>query len=183
MRRQRPVFIESMRATFANETNEVSNTPGQGPAGPLLLLLLLLAGCASVRVTPAKLAASAVQGAQQSEALSDLARWQKAVGLCNAFLDSPYRRTLPKGRVRLTPEGMEFVLGRTNLPVRVKCTRGGDLVVRISKLLAQERSDGFAVGLTPPNAPAWALPNRTPGLPGRPTSASRRSTEARCRDL
>jgi hypothetical protein len=139
-----------VRATFANEIHRARDAANQGRAAALLLVFLLLAGCASVRVTPAKLAASALQSTNHSEALSDLARWQEAVGLCNAFLDSPYRQTLPKGRLRLTPEGMEFVTDGRVLPVRVNCTRGGDLVVRVSKLLAQERSDGFAVGLTPP---------------------------------
>jgi len=70
--------------------------------------------------------------------------------LCNEFLNSPYRKTLPKGSLRLTEEGTEFVTEKRVVPIRIRCSTSGDLVVRVSGLLAQERSDGFVVGLARP---------------------------------
>ena len=106
----------------------------------------IFSGCSSVPVTPGNLAAIRVRTEERDNALK---RWDEAVRLCNAFLASPYRSTLPEGTLQLTDEGMVFVTGDAVLPVRVRCTRWGDLVVATS-YTAQERSDGFVVGLMSP---------------------------------
>lgn len=105
--------------------------------------LLLLSGCASVPITPATLAASTDRPEERDDALK---RWREAVNLCNAFLESPYRQTLPKGEIWLTDDGMEFVADGVVRPVNVRCTRWGDVLVWFD-MAAQERSDGFVVGL------------------------------------
>ena len=104
--------------------------------------LLLGSGCAAVRVSPAALKASPQR---RSECAAELKRWREAVAICNLFLDSPNRKTLPKGRVRLTEDGMEFVANGVVQPARVRCSDWGDVLVWFD-FTAQERSDGFVVG-------------------------------------
>ncbi len=106
----------------------------------------LSSGCATVPITPARVAAAPVATELRDGCLS---RWREAVQLSNAFLASPYRKTLPAGELRLSDDGMEFVVGTNALPVRVRCTTWGDIVVA-SEFVAQERADGFVVGLAPP---------------------------------
>ena len=108
--------------------------------------VVITCGCASVKITPTSVLA--VSGRTQERDAS-LERWREAVRLCNAFLQSPHRVTLPGGALRLKDDAMEFVTGDTVLPVRIKCTTWGDWVVRTS-MAAQERSDGFVVGLVRP---------------------------------
>ncbi|HZP61110.1 MAG TPA: hypothetical protein VFB27_12370 [Opitutaceae bacterium] len=121
----------------------------QRPRRTLLLVLfplLLSAGCASVPITQKNLAALP---ARTDERDADLKRWTEAVWLCNAFLSSPERATLPPGRIDFSEQGMEFVSDSGRLPIRVRCTTWGDLLIPCH-MAAQERSDGFVVGLVPP---------------------------------
>lgn len=105
--------------------------------------LVWLPGCTSVTITPQKLAARpAGQG-------TELQRWNEAVWICNEFLGSDSRQTLPPGRLRLVDDGMEFVGADFSLPCRVRCTTWGGVLVQF-KMIAQERADGFVVGLTQP---------------------------------
>lgn len=105
-------------------------------------LVMLGSGCAAVRVSPAALKASSER---KGECAADLKKWREAVQICNLFLDSPYRKTLPKGQIRLTDQGMEFVADGVVQPTRVRCSDWGDVLVWFD-FTAQERSDGFVVG-------------------------------------
>jgi len=80
---------------------------------------------------------------------SDLKRWTEAVWLCNEFLNSPERRSLPAGHVDFTDGGMQFVSESIHLPISIRCTKWGDVLIPFH-MAAQERSDGFVVGLVPP---------------------------------
>lgn len=115
---------------------------------PLLLVcaMLSVSGCVSAPVTPAGI--TAISGRSEERA-ADLKKWNDAVLLCNEFLASPARKTLPGGRVDFGGEGMVFVSGGVRLPIRIRCTTFGDLLIPF-KMSAQERSDGFVVGLIPP---------------------------------
>ncbi len=92
----------------------------------LSILLLLASGCAAVRISPAALKASTVR---TNEAVADLRRWQEAVYLCNLFLNSTNRKTLPPGQLRLTDDGMEFTTANSTLPIRIRCSDWGDVLV------------------------------------------------------
>jgi hypothetical protein len=105
--------------------------------------LLLLCGCAAVPVTPATLVTSTDRPEERDASLK---RWREAVNLCNAFLESPYRKTLPPGEIWLTDDGMEFVADGLVRPINIRCTYWGDVLVWFG-MAAQERSDGFVVGL------------------------------------
>lgn len=107
---------------------------------------LSVSGCVSASITPASVAA--IPGRAEERA-ADLKTWNDAVSLCNAFLDSPERKTLPPGRVDFGEDGMTFVSGDVRLPMRVRCTTFGDLLIPF-KMAAQERSDGFVVGRIAP---------------------------------
>jgi hypothetical protein len=115
-----------------------------------LLLGGTFGGCTAVWITPASLRTAAVADANAKDAL---ARWQKAVGLANAFLDSPWRRTLPPGKFMLSEAGMIFRTLEKDWPVNVRVTPIGDWCVRFG-FVAQERSDGFVVGRVPPQRSA-----------------------------
>lgn len=108
--------------------------------------LALLTACASVEVSPRSLRASNASPEEQTELL---ARWAEAVDLANAFLDSPFRRTLPQGDLVLADDGMLFETELGTWPIEVRCTSFGDLVRRFA-FQAQERSFGFVVGECPP---------------------------------
>jgi len=110
----------------------------------LVGLAPFLTGCVSVPISPALLRTAQAQYPESPDALS---RWEKAVERGNAFLRSPYRKTLPEGQLRLTTDGMEFVTAKATLPIRIRCTRFGDFTVACG-FSAQERSNGFIVGRT-----------------------------------
>ena len=110
------------------------------------MVLLLATGCANVRVTPAELKASSARPEERDD---DLKRWREAVWLCNAFLNSTNRQTLPKGEIRLQDDGMVFVTTNKEQPVNIRCTTWGDMLVWFD-FTAQERSDGFVVGCVQP---------------------------------
>jgi hypothetical protein len=129
----------------------VKHSPEKKPMTKGLALILVgvtlsFSGCISVPVTPASIAA---QRGRDEERAADVQRWTDAVSLCNAFLVSPERKTLPAGRVNFGEEGMEFVTGSVRLPMRIRCTTYGDLLIPFA-MIAQERSDGFVVGLIIP---------------------------------
>ena len=112
----------------------------------LALALALLTACASVEVSPRAPRASNASSEEQTELL---ARWAEAVELANAFLASPFRRTLPRGELVLADDGMLFETELGTWPIEVRCTSFGDLVRRF-EFQAQERSFGFVVGECPP---------------------------------
>lgn len=112
----------------------------------LACFILLSSGCASVHVTPTNLSAIPERCEERTAALQ---RWNEAVLLCNMFLESPERKTLPPGHVNFGAEGMEFVTDSVHLPIRVRCTSWSDVLIPF-KMIAQERSDGFVVGLVQP---------------------------------
>jgi hypothetical protein len=114
---------------------------------PLLLLLVLaLGGCASVPVTPRSIAAVPDRAEERAAALVCL---REAVAIANEFLASDFRKTLPAGELVLADDGLTFVTAERRLPVNIRCTRAGDLLIPF-KMAAQERSDGFVVGSVPP---------------------------------
>jgi hypothetical protein len=139
---------------------------------PLLLVAgiagAMFSGCSSVPITPGSLGANHDRIEERNSALQ---RWQEAIGLCNAFLSSSYRSTLPQGELQLTDDGMVYVTGHTLFPIRVRCTRWGDLVVRTS-YTAQERSDGFVVGLRDPRRDRLLDNSFFKNEKGRPVSSS-----------
>jgi hypothetical protein len=108
--------------------------------------LALLSGCVSVPITPANVAKAPVPAQVGRETMD---RWNEAVHWCNEFLASSNRVTLPPGELRMNERGMEFVSRDRIQPVRVRCTRFGDLTVWCG-FDAQERSDGFVVGRVKP---------------------------------
>ena len=112
----------------------------------LALLVMFCSGCFSVPITPKALAGGTDRLAERN---SDLKRWTNAVLACNEFLKSPERKTLPPGRIEFGDQGMVFVSETNRLPIRVRWTDWGDLLIPFN-MAAQERSDGFVVGLVPP---------------------------------
>lgn len=111
-----------------------------------LVVGLSVSGCVSARITPTTVAA--VHG-REAERAAALQRWDEAVSLCNGFLASSARQTLPAGRVEFDGAGMTFVTDTARLPMRVRCTTFGDWLIPF-RMAAQERSDGFVVGRVPP---------------------------------
>ena len=82
----------------------------------------------------------------QEERREIVATWREATERANAFLASPYRRTLPAGRYEFDDrDGMRFVTAAGTWPIAVRCTTWGDLCVACG-FAAQEREDGFVVG-------------------------------------
>ncbi len=109
----------------------------------LSLLVLPAAACRSVVVSPAVLREPADRATDRAAALT---RWADAVALANDFLASPWRRTLPAGRVELTDDGMRFTSdGGCRWPLTVWSTTWGDLAVATGAR-AQECDGGFRVG-------------------------------------
>jgi hypothetical protein len=112
----------------------------------LLVLLLFLCGCISVRVTPRSIATVADRAKDREAALVCL---REAVAIANEFLASDFRKTLPAGELVLSDDGMSFVAEGRRTPIDVRCTSAGDFLIPF-KMAAQERSYGFVVGgMTP----------------------------------
>lgn len=114
----------------------------------LAVLLVWLSGCVSVRVTPESIKAVAARAEEGADALK---RWNEAVRICNEFLDSGHRKTLPEGKILLAEDGMTFVSNGVRHPIHVRCCAAGDLLIPF-KMIAQERSDGFVVGFLAPRS-------------------------------
>jgi hypothetical protein len=136
---------------------------------PLILSFVLLggAGCTSVQVTPARIREAKVPF---TEIESATARWNGAIELANAFLASPWRRTLPAGKFVMEDGGMIFRSEVGDWPSRVRVTQIGDLLGRMG-FIAQERSDGFVVGRTPPRRDAVIDNTFFRHLNGKPASS------------
>ena len=119
--------------------------PLQGRAVCFFSILLFCPACSSVKVTP-----EAVRKitSRREEASTSMVRWDRALQLCNDFLNSPERITLPRGKLSLAENGMEFKNRDTVIPMPVSCTTWGDVVCRW--YVAQERSEGFVVGFVTP---------------------------------
>ena len=107
---------------------------------------LLFGGCVSTPVTPTRLSNSHNEPAF---AQTELATWSQAVDLCNLFLKSDQRHTLPAGSITLDQQGMVYSYQGGAIRMTVKCTSFGDILV-YCKMAAQERSWGFVVGRTKP---------------------------------
>jgi hypothetical protein len=120
------------------------------PSRIAAVLLVLVAGCRSLEITPAVLRAEAAERPDRATALTT---WTEAVHLANEFLGSSYRLTLPSGRYELDDAGMRFVTEHRTWPIRVVSSSWGDLVVRTG-FAAQEREFGFVVGSQPPKRDA-----------------------------
>lgn len=112
----------------------------------LLVIALALGGCQSHLITPATVRESLLPEAEKAAALH---RWEEAVDIANYFLGSPYRRTLPDGRFVYAESGMRFESGGRVWPIQVKHDPIGQLCVNFG-FVAQERSDGFAIGRVRP---------------------------------
>ena len=112
----------------------------------VLGFIITLSGCTSVQVTPKSIRNVNGRAVEQADALK---RWGEAVSICNEFLSSDYRKTLPKGDMVLEASGMTFISADARLPVRIRCGVAGDLLIPFH-MIAQERSDGFVVGALPP---------------------------------
>jgi hypothetical protein len=113
----------------------------------LLLLLLPLCGCVSVRVTPRSIAAVPDRAKDREAALVCL---REAVAIANEFLASDFRKTLPAGELVLSDDGLVFVSQGRRIPVDIRCTSWGDILIPF-KMAAQERSTGFVVGSITPH--------------------------------
>ena len=111
-----------------------------------LCVCLAATACRSVAITPRELARD-----PNPDAARALELWRESIERANAFLASPYRRTLPAGRYELRDGGLCFLAGGGELAVNVRATTWGDWVVRTG-FQAQEREDGFVVGAEPPDA-------------------------------
>lgn len=112
----------------------------------LLGFIIAFSGCTSVLVSPKSISDLEGRSVEQAEALE---RWDAAIRICNYFLSSDFRKTLPKGEMLLDSGGMTFVTADTRLPVRIRCCVAGDLLIPF-RMIAQERSDGFVVGAVSP---------------------------------
>jgi hypothetical protein len=121
-----------------------------GPARACLPVLLALGpalgACRSLPVTPRAIEACAASSEEKERALRS---WREAVEIANAFLVSPFDRTLPAGRFELGPDGMRLLAGDRVWPIEVRSTTWGDLVLWAG-FQAQEASYGFCVGECPP---------------------------------
>jgi hypothetical protein len=127
-------------------TPMMAHTSVRGRLYLLALFVVFYSGCASVSITPKEL----TRGKDRmDERNSDLKQWTNAVSLCSEFLSSPERKTLPFGHIYICDEGMEFVSDTNRQPINVRWTSWGDLLIPFD-MIAQERSDGFVVGLAPP---------------------------------
>ncbi|HEX2852340.1 MAG TPA: hypothetical protein VHO24_03800 [Opitutaceae bacterium] len=126
-----------------------------------------LSGCTSVQVTPARLREAKVP---QPEIENAMVRWRQAVELANAFLESPWRRTLPAGKFVLEDGGMVFRSEAGEWPAGVRVTAIGELCARMG-FIAQERSDGFVVGWAPPRRDAAVDNTLFRHLNGKPASS------------
>jgi hypothetical protein len=113
----------------------------------LAILLAPMSACASVVLTPKAMHEASVPPLQREELVQS---WNSAVEHCNAFLASPFRRTLPAGHIVLDEErGMRFETARGTWPLEVRCTSWGDVVTDFG-YAAQEGTGGFTVGSNPP---------------------------------
>jgi hypothetical protein len=112
----------------------------------LAIVALFFSGCASVPVTPNSIEKVKGRDVEKADALT---RWNEAVLICNAFLHSTFRKTLPEGETVLDGNGMTFVTATGRLPIHVRCCSAGDLLIPFN-MVAQERSDGFVVGKVQP---------------------------------
>lgn len=118
-----------------------------GSALCFTLPLLLLAGCSSTVITPASVRHAATT---PDESAALIARWEAAVVIANAFLESPFRRTLPAGRFTVADDGMSFASASGDRwPMIVRYDAIGQACVNLG-FVAQERRDGFAIGHAPP---------------------------------
>lgn len=120
--------------------------PGNLRPTLLGLAAILLSGCSAVPITPAAVRQASIAASDATDAIQ---RWETAVIIANAFLASPYRRTLPAGRFTLTDAGMRFETAGGAWPVHVRYDAIGHACVTFG-FVAQERTDGFAIGKAPP---------------------------------
>ena len=120
--------------------------PGNLRAPLLGFAAILLPGCSSVPITPAAVRQAPVA---TTDAASAIQRWETAVIIANMFLESPYRRTLPAGRFTLTDAGMRLETAGGAWPIHVRYDAMGQVCVTFG-FVAQERTDGFAIGKAPP---------------------------------
>ncbi len=116
-------------------------------ASCLIAAALVLGGCFAVPVTPGRLEAEAVN---RPLAKAELATWSQAIALCNEFLKSDPRQTLPPGAIAFERDSMVFNHEGGSIALAVKCTTFGDILV-LSHMAAQERPWGFVVGSTKPH--------------------------------
>ena len=112
----------------------------------LAIVPLFFSGCVSVPVTPNSIEKVKGRDAEKADALT---RWNEAVLICNAFLHSTYRKTLPEGEIVLDGNGMTFVTATGRVPIHIRCCSAGDLLIPFN-MVAQERSNGFVVGKVRP---------------------------------
>lgn len=91
--------------------------------------------------------------------------------LANDFLESSFRETLPRGYLELKDSGMVFVSESGEQPIQVRCTSWGDFVVA-ANLAAQERSNGFVVGLVHPKESRLIDNSFFKNLDGQPLSSA-----------
>ena len=77
--------------------------------------------------------------------------WTDAVARCNEFLASPFRHSLPAGRIELDERrGMRFETGGRTWALGVECTTWGGMALSFG-FQAQEDECGFLVGACPPD--------------------------------
>jgi len=113
----------------------------------LVVGIVVLLGACSTLVTPQSIAAS---GAPPETRLRAVALFEEAVELANTFLASEQRRSLPAGRYEASEDGsLVFITDARRWPIRIYHSFGGDLVVS-NGFRAQERDDGFVIGVRPP---------------------------------
>lgn len=111
-----------------------------------LLLLLLLQSCSTL-ISSRAIEASDAPAEDRRKALE---LYRDGLELANAFLASEDCLSLPQGQFEETTDGsLAFVTPERGWPIRIRHSFGGDLVVSTG-YRAQEREDGFVVGVRPP---------------------------------
>ncbi len=99
-------------------------------------------GACGTLISPQQLEQAELPAVQKEELGQ---RWDRAVELANGFLDSAANRALQDCHYQLQPQGMVLTTPQGPVPVQIRCTPWGSLVVW-SGFEAQERSWGFVVG-------------------------------------
>ena len=110
---------------------------------PIIAILCILSGCSSVNISPRTI--GAVEGRLPDKDRAQL-RLREAVAVANEFLASDFRKTLPSGTLGLDETGMVFCTAKDNVPIQIKCSFAGDILVPFH-MVAQERSRGRSENL------------------------------------
>ena len=124
-----------------------------GARGLALLVVLGLGalgwnGLTRVEVLPGELEAAP----PDTERARAWALLSEALGLASGYLESPFNRSMPSGRLEAGPEALWLRTAEGDLPLKIWHSWAGDLAV-LSGAVAQECIGGFRVGSRPGDDP------------------------------